>query len=132
MSEQAMKDEKINDWQINSICPRIYPETDDAPIFEKSYALGITSEDAISIQGNIFDVSNLHAIGFELTNAEIHVANLVCRGYSNREIANIRSVSNETIKCQVSHLLSKTYCRNRVELLILTAIISAHYANTEQ
>lgn len=52
------------------------------------------------------------------TPAETRILGLVCRGLSNREIARALVVSVRTVESHVSHLLAKTGCRNRTQLLI--------------
>lgn len=54
---------------------------------------------------------------YALTAAETAVAELLFRGHTNDEIADIRGVSLETVKAQVRSLLAKTDSRNRTELV---------------
>lgn len=126
MADQSKQHLECDKWSADHLDSELFQDSVSIPIFEKSYTLGISSEDAISLSESVFDVRTLLSPRFEMTKAEIQVANLMCRGYSNREIANIRCVSCDTIKCQVSQILSKTNCRNRAEILLLTAILTAH------
>ncbi len=50
--------------------------------------------------------------------AELRVLGLVCRGYSNREIASALVLSVRTVESHISHLLAKSGCRSRTQLLI--------------
>ncbi|QNI71578.1 transcriptional regulator/ LuxR family [Cyanobium sp. NS01] len=43
---------------------------------------------------------------------------LLCRGYSNREIAAALVLSVRTVESHISHLLAKSGCRSRTQLLI--------------
>lgn len=52
----------------------------------------------------------------ELTPTEIKVVQLVARGMSNREIAEVMNVSQRTIESHVSNMLAKTSLHNRTEL----------------
>jgi len=52
----------------------------------------------------------------ELTPTEIKVVQLVSRGMSNREIAEVMNVSQRTIESHVSNMLAKTSLHNRTEL----------------
>jgi DNA-binding NarL/FixJ family response regulator len=52
----------------------------------------------------------------ELTPTEMKVVQLVARGMSNREIAEVMNVSQRTIESHVSSMLAKTSLHNRTEL----------------
>ncbi len=52
----------------------------------------------------------------ELTPTETKVVELVAKGKSNREVAEILSVSQRTIESHVSNMLNKTSLHNRTEL----------------
>lgn len=52
----------------------------------------------------------------ELTPTEVKVVQLVSRGMSNREIAEVMNVSQRTIESHVSNMLAKTSLHNRTEL----------------
>ncbi len=52
----------------------------------------------------------------ELTPTQVKVVQLVARGLSNREIAEIMNVSQRTIESHVSNMLAKTSLHNRTEL----------------
>lgn len=52
----------------------------------------------------------------DLTPTEVKVVQLVSRGMSNREIAEVMNVSQRTIESHVSNMLAKTSLHNRTEL----------------
>lgn len=54
----------------------------------------------------------------ELTSKEIEVLRLISDGLENYEIAARLNVSERTIKCHVSNILSKTGFTNRTQLAI--------------
>ena len=54
-----------------------------------------------------------------LTQAEFEVASQLVKGLTCEEIARRRKVSSETVKSQITSVLSKTGVRNRIELLLL-------------
>lgn len=56
---------------------------------------------------------------YQITGREMDVFKLVIDGYSNGEIASALYVSENTIKFHIKHLLKKTGCVNRVELMHL-------------
>ena len=60
---------------------------------------------------------------FDLSQAEQHVLSLAMQGHSNREIADIRNTSAETVKSQMVALLRKTFSRNRTDLTRLSATL---------
>ncbi|MFN5194434.1 MAG: response regulator transcription factor [Cyanobacteriota bacterium] len=53
-----------------------------------------------------------------LTPAERRVLSVLCQGRSNRAIALELVVSHRTVEDHVSHLLAKTGCHNRSELML--------------
>ena len=53
-----------------------------------------------------------------ITAAESLVLKHLLRGLSNRAIAAELVLSRRTVECHISHLLSKTGCRNRTQLLL--------------
>jgi len=53
-----------------------------------------------------------------ITPAEQRVLDLLRRGDSNRHIAAQLVLSPRTVECHVSHLLAKTGCRSRSQLLL--------------
>lgn len=54
---------------------------------------------------------------YELTNAELRVASLMLQGFPNLEVSERLNVSSETIKSQVSSILSKSGCQNRASFI---------------
>ena len=54
----------------------------------------------------------------DLTNREKCVLNYVCKGLSNKDIANELRVTDYTIKKQVSNILSKLHLRNRQDIIL--------------
>lgn len=55
-----------------------------------------------------------------ITPAEERVLALLCRGDSNRRIAQLLVISPRTVESHVSNLLAKTGCRNRTQLTLWT------------
>ncbi len=53
-----------------------------------------------------------------LTPAERRVLHLLKEGRSNKGIAAALTLSHRTVESHVSHLLAKTGCRNRSQLLL--------------
>lgn len=54
--------------------------------------------------------------GIELSERELTVLKLVCKGYTNKEIAGVLSLQPGTVKNIVSMLLSKSFCVSRADL----------------
>ena len=52
----------------------------------------------------------------EFNERELTVLKLVCKGYTNKEIAGVLSLQPGTVKNIVSMLLSKTFCVSRADL----------------
>ena len=52
----------------------------------------------------------------ELSERELTILKLVCKGYTNKEIAGVLSLQPGTVKNIVSMLLSKTFCVSRADL----------------
>ena len=53
-----------------------------------------------------------------LTNRELEILNIICRGYSNEQIAKELNLSFDTIKWHRSNILSKTGCKNTASLIM--------------
>ena len=53
-----------------------------------------------------------------VTRAEERVLERLLQGLSNRAIAAELMVSPRTVECHISHLLAKTGCSNRTQLLL--------------
>jgi len=62
-------------------------------------------------------LSSSAALG-AITPAEARVLSLLCRGDSNRVIAQTLVLSCRTVESHVSSLLAKTGCRNRTQLTL--------------
>ena len=54
----------------------------------------------------------------DLTNREKCVLNYVCKGLSNKDIANELKITDYTIKKHISSILNKLHLRNRQEIII--------------
>jgi DNA-binding CsgD family transcriptional regulator len=78
---------------------------------------------SVPLDFNTCMMSNL----FDLTTAETEVLGLIAQGLSNREIADRRSKSVETINSQAKSLFSKTYTANRTQLVRLATNLSANF-----
>ena len=57
--------------------------------------------------------------GPDLTEREQQVLRLIARGLTNQELCDHLWLSMPTVKTHVSHLLSKTGSRDRVQLVLL-------------
>ena len=55
--------------------------------------------------------------GYRLSQQELQVINLVWRGLSNNEIADMLVVSAHTVKTHVKNIFHKTGAKNRTELV---------------
>jgi len=55
----------------------------------------------------------------DLTQREREILALIALGLTNQEICDREWLSMPTVKTHVSHLLSKTGCRDRVQLVLL-------------
>ena len=58
-----------------------------------------------------------HASDYHLTKKETTIMHMLCLGLSNQEIADQSFCSITTVKTHVSHILHKTTCKNRQQLL---------------
>lgn len=69
-------------------------------------------------RSEIVDLSNFATL-FGLTRVEAAVCDLLIKGYTNREIAESRNVSYETVATQVKALFAKTSSRRRSDIVHL-------------
>jgi len=82
-----------------------------------SRSKNLDNESYLSID-TLLDCRCLMALQNPLTRAEYEVATSFIRGLSYGEIAQLRDVSQDTVKSQITRLLSKTDSRHRFELLM--------------
>ena len=61
----------------------------------------------------------------KLSKREQEVADLVCLGLSNKEVADKLFVIEKTIKFHLTNIFRKLRIRNRIQLIVLTAQASA-------
>ena len=59
-----------------------------------------------------------HAAGESLTSRETDVLRQLALGHSNKEIAAALTVSEETVKTHVGHVLSKLQVENRAQAIV--------------
>jgi len=64
-------------------------------------------------------------LSYGLTDAEAEVCKFLIEGRTTKKMAEIRSVSQETIKSQVKAVLRKTQCARRSDLIRLASAITA-------
>ncbi|HSL20159.1 MAG TPA: response regulator transcription factor [Vicinamibacterales bacterium] len=69
------------------------------------------------------ETSRRRAKAFGLTRREIEIIRAVVAGYTNREIAERSSISENTVKCHLTHIFNKSGASSRVEL----ALFAAHH-----
>lgn len=65
---------------------------------------------------------------FPLSKSEATVLEFIGEGLTNKEIADLRSRSLETVNSQVKSLLTKTHTRNRTELVQLSLSLATPFA----
>lgn len=95
------------------------------PISDEAFVLGITSE--ISWPSGF---SERLQQAFALSATEIDLLRHLTEGHSIRDIADLRSRSQETVRAQVKSLLSKTGTRSQLELVRLAlATVEALHAD---
>lgn len=56
--------------------------------------------------------------GYELTEREVQVAQMIAQGMSNKMIGNKLGIAESTVKVHVKHILSKIGLRTRVEIAV--------------
>lgn len=69
------------------------------------------------------ETSRRRAKAFGLTRREIEIVRDVVAGYTNREIAERSRISENTVKCHLTHIFNKSGASSRVEL----ALFAAHH-----
>lgn len=81
--------------------------------------------------GRVRERRQNYGSGIELTRREYEVASLVGKGFSNRRIAAVTGLREQSIKNLVSVIMRKLKCENRVQvaLRLTSATIAAENAN---
>lgn len=69
------------------------------------------------------EASRRRAKAFGLTRREIEILRAVVAGYTNKEIAERTSISENTVKSHITHIFNKSGASSRVEL----ALFAAHH-----
>jgi NarL family two-component system response regulator LiaR len=62
---------------------------------------------------------NEHPLGYDLTEREREVLDLMSKGLDNNKIADILIVSRSTVKFHVSNILAKLYVNSRTEAVVI-------------
>jgi two-component system nitrate/nitrite response regulator NarL len=70
-----------------------------------------------------FEASRRRTKAFGLTRRELDILKAVVAGYTNKEIAERSSLSENTVKSHLTHIFNKSGASNRVEL----ALFAAHH-----
>jgi DNA-binding NarL/FixJ family response regulator len=68
--------------------------------------------------GQVREKRRKYGSGVELTHREFEVASLVSKGFSNRRIADVTGLREQSIKNLVSVIMRKLKCENRVQVAI--------------
>ena len=69
------------------------------------------------------EAARRHSKAFGLTRRELEILRAVVAGYTNKEIAEQSSLSENTVKSHLTHIFNKSGASNRVEL----ALFAAHH-----
>lgn len=68
--------------------------------------------------GRVREKRQSYGAGIELTRREYEVASLVAKGFSNRRIAAVTALREQSIKNLVSVIMRKLKCENRVQVAL--------------
>lgn len=81
--------------------------------------------------GRVRERRQNYGAGIELTRREYEVASLVAKGFSNRRIAAVTGLREQSIKNLVSVIMRKLKCENRVQvaLRLTSATVAAESSN---
>lgn len=114
LHEARPRREAISVSPDNALCVEVmpFPESNDFFKTRKRY-LFISRDTSLAIKVR----DDVIAATFGLTETEIEILNLMISGLENRQIAEQRHRSLQTINNQVKSILRKAGCRNRVELV---------------
>lgn len=72
----------------------------------------------VTLPGQVRERKRKYGSGVELTRREFEVATLVSKGFSNRRIADVTGLREQSIKNLVSVIMRKLKCENRVQVAI--------------
>jgi two-component system, NarL family, nitrate/nitrite response regulator NarL len=88
-----------------------------------NYWLGQEQLSAVVTNLRKFEAARRHSKAFGLTRREIDIVRAVVSGYTNKEIAERSSITENTVKSHLTHIFNKLGASNRVEL----ALFAAHH-----
>jgi len=80
------------------------------------YASILSRYDSISLSSKSLDIDGL-AEKYKITKRETEVIELICRGHTNKEIADLLFISVETVKDHNYKIFQKTGVKNRTQLV---------------
>jgi len=55
---------------------------------------------------------------YNLTHREFQIANLVCKGFNNEEIAEELNIMHGTVKTHIRNIYRKTWVHNKISMLL--------------
>jgi two-component system nitrate/nitrite response regulator NarL len=88
-----------------------------------NYWLGQEQLSAVETNLRKFEAARRQTKAFGLTRREIDIVRAVVSGYTNKEIAERSSITENTVKSHLTHIFDKLGASNRVEL----ALFAAHH-----
>ncbi len=117
----------LYDPRDHSIDAILDTEADSQTLFKTVREVGATF---VRVPGpRVRERRQNYGAGIELTRREYEVANLVSKGFSNRRIAEVTGLQEQSIKNLVSVIMRKLKCENRVQVAL--RLTSAAILETE-
>ncbi len=99
----------------------ILPPTSDSFLLKKAIRVVFSGElwlDRKTMSHFLSKRSDLKKEKFPLTHAEKEIASLICQGYRNKEIAQKRNISEQTVKSHCNRIFKKIGVSDRLQLAV--------------
>ncbi|MDP4184148.1 MAG: response regulator transcription factor [Bacteroidota bacterium] len=110
MVSAGVKGFLLKNSDITEVCNAIESVIEGGSFFSKELLFNLVS--------NLKSSSESHKLDTELSERELEILILICKGYSNQEIGEQLFISKRTVDKHRANILAKTNCKNTANLVV--------------